>query len=239
VGLVLNKSPAGWPGALDPLYASGMTAEGDAGSGAAPETGTPLADWPGQPARHDRPDRPGTGAAAGRVADGIRHLEQAVAAFSAAAESGDADIVPLAIELLARTLPLCERDEESAQAWQHGLGHPNPAVAAGVRERLRRSFGTGEPSWWEEFVEAAVCHSTLPLLANEVFGALDHMYALAAVPLARGGARTRELRDVLAQAVRVPAGYVWGENLLASFRERFRDATGTDTDGLPGNWPES
>ncbi|HEY2575176.1 MAG TPA: hypothetical protein VGI74_02600 [Streptosporangiaceae bacterium] len=212
-----------------------MTAEGDAGSGTAPEMGTPLA---ARAARHDHPDRHGAGAAgaAGRVADGIRHLEQAVAAFSAAAESGDTDIVPLAIELLARTLPLCERDEESAQVWQHGLTHPNPAVAAGVRERLRRSFGSDEPSWWEEFVEAAVCHSTLPLLTNEVFGALDHIYALAAVPLARGGARARELRDVLAQAVRVPVGYVWGEDLLASFRDRFRDATGTETD--TDNWPE-
>ena len=51
--------------------------------------------------------------------------------------------------------------------------------------------------------------------------------------------RTRELRDVLAQAVRVPAGYVWGEDLLASFRERFRDATGTDTDAFPDDWPET
>jgi hypothetical protein len=227
--------PGAWQGAPDPLYASAMTVEGDAGSGAAPETGTPLADWPGRPGRHDRH---ATGAA-GRIADGIRHLEQAVAAFSAAAEPGEADIAPLAIELLARTLPLCERDEESAQVWLNGLSHPNPAVAASVRERLRRSFGSDEPSWWEEFVEAAVCHSTLPLLANEVFGALDHIYALAAVPLARGGARTRELRDVLAQAVRVPAGYVWGENLLASFRERFRDATGTDTGALPADWPEA
>jgi hypothetical protein len=172
-----------------------------------------------------------------RVAEGIAHLEQAVAAFTEAAESADADIMPLVIELLARTLPLCERDEESAWAWQHGLEHPDPAVAAAVRERLRRAFGTdetsGEPSWWEGFVESAVCHGTLPLLTNEVFGALDHMYALAAVPLARGGARTRELRDVLAQAVRVPGGYAWGADLLASFRERFRDVTGTDTEALP------
>jgi hypothetical protein len=189
-----------------------MTAEGEAGAGAA-----------------------------GRVADGIAHLEQAVAAFSQAAESGEPDIVPLAVELLARTLPLCERDEESAWAWQHGLEHPDPAVAAAVRRRLRRAFGSheepGRASWWEEFVESAVCHGTLPLLANEVFGALDHMYALAAVPLARGGARTRELRDVLAQAVRVPAGYAWGAALLASFRERFRDATGGDTAAFPADWP--
>jgi hypothetical protein len=180
--------------------------------------------------------------AAGRIADGIGYLEQAVAAFSEAAAAGESDIVPLAIELLARTLPLLERDEESAQVWEHGLEHPHPAIAAGVRERLRRSFGSddaaGESSWWEGFVEAAVSHSTLPLLANEVFGALDHMYALAAVPLARGGARTRELRDVLAQAVRVPTGYVWGNNLLASFRERFRDVTGTDTEAFPSDWPD-
>ena len=203
-----------------------MTAEGEAGPGAGPEAGTPATDT-------------AVAGSAERVADGIAHLEQAVAAFTEAAESADADILPLAIELLARTLPLCERDEESAWAWQHGLEHPDPAVAAAVRERLRRAFGTdetsAESSWWEGFVESAVCHGTLPLLTNEVFGALDHMYALAAVPLARGGARTRELRDVLAQAVRVPSGYAWGGDLLASFRERFRDVTGTDTEALPAD----
>jgi hypothetical protein len=181
-------------------------------------------------------DAPGADAAA-RVADGIAHLEQAIAAFAEAAGSADSDIAPLAVELLARTLPLCERDEESAWAWQHGLEHPDPAVATAVRQRLRRAFGSDEASWWEGFVESAVCHSTLPLLANEVFGALDHMYALAAVPLAQGGARTRELRDVLAQAVRVPTGYAWGGELLASFRARFRDITGSDTEAFPADWP--
>ena len=176
---------------------------------------------------------------AARVADGIAYLEQAIAVFAEAAGSADSDIVPLAVELLARTLPLCERDEESAWAWQHGLEHPDPAVAAAVRQRLRRAFGSDEASWWEAFVESAVCHSTLPLLTNEVFGALDHMYALAAVPLARGGARARELRDVLAQAVRVPAGYAWGDELLASFRARFRDVTGNDTEAFPADWPAS
>jgi hypothetical protein len=176
---------------------------------------------------------------AARVADGIAHLEQAIAVFAEAAGSADSDIVPLAVELLARTLPLCERDEESAWAWQHGLEHPDPAVAAAVRRRLRRAFGSDEASWWEGFVESAVCHSTLPLLTNEVFGALDHMYALAAVPLARGGARTRELRDVLAQAVRVPTGYAWGDELLVSFRARFRDVTGNDTEAFPADWPAS
>jgi hypothetical protein len=224
-GAPVNDRPARLAGPADSLYASGMTGEGEAGPGAAPEAGTAVT---------------GTPDAAGRVADGIAHLEQAVAAFTEAARSAETDIVPLAIELLARTLPLCEREEESAWAWQHGLEHPDPAVAAAVRERLRRAFGSveDEPSWWEGFVESAVCHSTLPLLTNEVFGALDHMYALAAVPLARGGARTRELRDVLAQAVRVPAGYTWGGDLAASFRERFRDLTGSDTEALPADWPE-
>jgi hypothetical protein len=244
-----------------------MTAEGEAAAGAAPEAGPPAADPPAAAGDGDPPDpdaaasppgpepaedaapglepadgdAPRAGApaadAAARVADGIAHLEQAIAAFAEAAGSADSDIVPLAIELLARTLPLCERDEESAWAWQHGLEHPDPAVATAVRRRLRRAFGSDEASWWEGFVESAVCHSTLPLLTNEVFGALDHMYALAAVPLARGRARTRELRDVLAQAVRVPAGYAWGGELLASFRARFRDITGSDTEAFPADWP--
>ena len=226
-----------------------MTAEGEAGASAAPEAGPPVADPVDEdpladPVDEDPPadpagaDAPGADPAA-RVADGIAHLEQAIAVFAEAAGSADSDIVPLAVELLARTLPLCERDEESAWAWQHGLEHPDPAVAAAVRRRLRRAFGSDEASWWEGFVESAVCHSTLPLLTNEVFGALDHMYALAAVPLARGGARTRELRDVLAQAVRVPTGYAWGDELLASFRARFRDVTGNDTEAFPADWPAS
>ena len=257
----MRPGPSSLAGPPDWLYASGMTAEGEAGADAAPEAGPALEAGPAAagPAGEDLPDVPVDGdpvvgdlaegdppeedpagadahaaGAAARVAEGIAHLEQAVAAFGEAAMSAEADVVPLAVELLARTLPLCERDEESAWAWQHGLEHPDPAVAAAVRRRLRRAFGSDEASWWEGFVESAVCHSTLPLLTNEVFGALDHMYALAAVPLARGGARTRELRDVLAQAVRVPAGYAWGDELLASFRERFRDITGSDTEAFPG-----
>jgi hypothetical protein len=237
-----------------------MTAEGEAGPGAAsgaeasfpdtfaadapdPEMPDPEMPDPEMPAAevpaaetpaHDTPAPTPASDGARWVSGGIAYLEQAIAAFGAAAESTDPDIAPLAIELLARTLPLCERDEESALVWQHGLEHPNPVIAEAVRQRLRRSFGSdeaaGQPSWWEGFVESAVCHSSLPLLANEVFGALDHIYALNAVPLARGGARTRELRDVLAEAVRVPSGYAWGEELLASFRARFRDITGTDAE---------
>lgn len=210
-----------------------MSSEGQAGAGTAAGPGVPGHDAPAAGDALAPGNTPAAEEAARRVAEGIAYLEQAIAAFTEAARSAEADIAPLAIELLARTLPLCERDEESAQAWQMGLEHPDPGVAAAVRERLRRAFGsdetTAESYWWERFVEAAVCHGTLPLLANEVFGALDHMYALAAVPLARGGARTRELREVLAQAVRVPAEYVWGGELQASFRERFRDLTGAET----------
>jgi len=213
-----------------------MTGEGETGPGGVPEAG------PAVPDASAADTDTAVADAAERVADGIAHLEQAIAAFTEAAGAADADIAPLAIELLARTLPLCERDEESAWAWRQGLEHADPAVAGAVRERLRRAFGSDESSteasWWEAFVESAVCHSTLPLLTNEVFAALDHMYALAAVPLARGGARTRELRDVLAQAVLVPTGYTWGADLLASFRERFRGLTGSDTDAFPADWPE-
>ena len=231
-----GPDPAASPLAADPGGGPPGPDPGGGPRGPDPGGGPPGADpAEGGPAGADA----AAADAAAQVADGIAHLEQAIAAFTEAAGSGDSDIVSLAIELLARTLPLCERDEESAWAWQHGLEHPDPAVAAAVRQRLRRAFGSDEASWWEGFVESAVCHSTLPLLTNEVFGALDHMYALAAVPLARGGARTRELRDVLAQAVRVPTGYAWGGELLASFRARFRDITGSDTEAFPADWPAS
>src|SRR5215469_10005007 len=116
-------------GRADWFYASAMTAEG--GGTAGPTTAAEYG--------------------ARRVGDGIGHLERAIEAFADAASSADPDILPLAIELLARTLPLCERDEESAMVWQSGLEHQDPAVAAAVRERLRRAFGGDEadPSWWE------------------------------------------------------------------------------------------
>jgi hypothetical protein len=94
--------------------------------------------------------------------------------------------VPLAIELLARTLPLRGRDTDAALVWQRGLEDPDPAVSTEVRTRLRRAFGGDEvpaeeagtePTWWENFVESAVLYGTLPLLANEIFGALDQMYS--------------------------------------------------------------
>lgn len=191
---------------------------------------------------------PGTADPAALVAEGMGHLDEAIAAFSRACESADGDIFPLAIELLARTLPLRGRDADAARAWRHGLEDPDPAVETAVRARLRRAFGGDEvppgseeaPStWWEGFVESAVCHGTLPLLANELFGALDQMYSLAAVPLAQGGGRARDLREALLSAVRVASQYAWGPELHDSFRERLRDAMGATSDVLPPGWPDA
>ena len=176
------------------------------------------------------------------------YLDRAIEAFSRGCESADRDIVPLAIELLARTLPLRERDTDAALVWQRGLEDPDPAVRRAVRTRLRRAFGGDEvpadhdgepPTWWEGFVEAAVCYGTLPLLANELFGALDQMYSLAALPLAQGGGRARDLREILLSAIQVPSQYAWGPDLHGSFRARLRDAMGASSDVLPPDWPDA
>src|SRR6201994_1817239 len=138
---------------------------------------------------------------ADHIADGMGYLDQAIAAFTRGCESGDPGVMPLAIELLARPLPLRGRDNDAALVWQRGLDDPDPAVSGDVRTRLRRSCGGDEvpaddaaPTWWEGFVESAVVYGSLPLLTNEIFGALDQMYSLAALPLAQGGGRARALR---------------------------------------------
>lgn len=70
---------------------------------------------------------------------GLCHLEQAIGAFNAAMGPGTApDIEPLAVELLARTLPLRGRDEEAAEVWRKGLS--DPAIADQVDARLHREF---------------------------------------------------------------------------------------------------
>ncbi|MQA84824.1 MAG: tetratricopeptide repeat protein [Streptosporangiales bacterium] len=181
------------------------------------------------------PDGPATGQL--RTSVGIAHLEEAIAAFREAARGSDADTLPLVLELLARTLPLRGREEEAAETWQTGLHHDDPQVAAAVRARLRREFGTGTEAgiaedspeyWWEEFVETAVCAGTLPLLANEVFSALDLMYALVAAHRAETGDDLPEelegLYEALDEAVLVPTDFAWGSKLQASVRERLRHA---------------
>lgn len=74
-----------------------------------------------------------------RVLLGIAHLELACAEFAGAVESGpDADTAALAIELLARTLPLRGRDGDAETVWRYGLEHADQTLAAQVRERLDR-----------------------------------------------------------------------------------------------------
>src|SRR6266498_3234817 len=94
---------------------------------------------------------------------------------------------------------------------------------------LRRAFGVvaepGQEFWWDSFLESAVRDGTLPVLAAELFGALDQLYALVAVPYVRK-VRQRELREALAQAVRLPGGYAWGPELQQSFRRRLGDRDG-------------
>jgi hypothetical protein len=231
-----------------PFSLPGMTAEG-------PEPPSASVETPGPEATEERlagaADRPGTDPAgadpADYVAAGMGYLDQAIDAFSRGCESGDGGIVPLAIELLARTLPLRGRDTDAALVWQRGLEDTDPAVSTEVRTRLRRAFGGdevpaeeegAEPTWWENFVESAVLYGTLPLLANEIFGALDQMYSLAALPLAQGGGRARDLREILLSAVRVPSQYAWGPELHQSFHARLREAMGSDADVLPPNWPD-
>src|ERR1700748_3814587 len=84
-----------------------------------------------------------------RIPHGMGYLDQAIAAFSRACESGDPGVMPLAIELLARTLPLRGRDNDAALVWQRGLDDPNPAVSTDVRTRLRRAFSGREASGWQ------------------------------------------------------------------------------------------
>ncbi|TYB42004.1 tetratricopeptide repeat protein [Actinomadura chibensis] len=164
------------------------------------------------------------------VALGIACLDQAIGAFDAALgqDPSDPEVGPLATELLARTLPLRGRGGEAAEVWRRGLA--DPATAAQVRARLRRDFGADEDDadpadlWWEPVVEQAVADGTLPALAGDAFGALDHMYALLAVQDAGGPAdRPKgDAGDALGRAVRVPSGYAWGPLLRESFAERLR-----------------
>jgi hypothetical protein len=145
---------------------------------------------------------------------------------------------------LARTLPLRGRGPEAREVWRRGLA--DPGVAGQVRARLRRDFAAedddGDPAdlWWEPVVEQAVSDGTLPALAGEAFGALDHMYALLAVRYADGPAAPAagDTREVMGEAVRVPSDYAWGPLLHESFAERLRLAMGVPASALPPGWPD-
>ncbi|MCW2864733.1 MAG: Tetratricopeptide 4 [Actinoallomurus sp.] len=201
-----------------------------------------LLDW-GEPARAQRAldgaldvlDRKEDPQAHARLAVnlGIAHLEQAIAAFGSVTptEEADPEVVPLAIELLARTLPLRGRDEAAQEVWRRGLA--DPVLGEQVRARLRRPLtdddaDQGEHLWWEDDVEAALRAGALPLLTGEVFGALDHLYALAATRYTDGADDLpAEVHELLAEMVRVPAHYPWGQALRESFNERLRQAVGS------------
>ncbi|NUP38141.1 MAG: hypothetical protein HOY76_14280 [Streptomyces sp.] len=74
-----------------------------------------------------------------RVLLGIAHLELACAEFAEAVESGaDPQTGALAIELLARTLPLRGRTEDAGRVWSYGLEHEDATMAAEVRLRFHR-----------------------------------------------------------------------------------------------------
>jgi tetratricopeptide (TPR) repeat protein len=161
------------------------------------------------------------------VTMGLAHLDQAIGAFSAALGTGDAEIAPLAVELLARTLPLRGRSAESGEVWADGLA--DPVVGGAVQARLRREFGQAEPAglWWEPYVEAAVRDGAVPALTGELFGALDHLYSLIAIRYAEGPAGLpAETYDLLGEAVAVPEEYPWGGTLRESFTERLQEALG-------------
>lgn len=165
------------------------------------------------------------------VVMGLAHLDQAAGAFAAAlgaAQDGGADdVAPLAIELLARTLPLRGKTLQAREVWEGGLA--DPATAGPVRARLRRDFGEiespAEGLWWEPFVESAVRDGTGPALTGELFGALDHLYSLVALRHAQGPEDLpEEIYQLLAEAVGVPEEYTWGAMLRESFTERLREA---------------
>jgi tetratricopeptide (TPR) repeat protein len=74
-----------------------------------------------------------------RVLLGIAHLELACAEFAEAVEEDpDPETGALAIELLARALPLRGREEDAERVWAYGLDHPDERLATEVRARRSR-----------------------------------------------------------------------------------------------------
>ncbi|MEU4578569.1 tetratricopeptide repeat protein [Nonomuraea sp. ATR24] len=84
-------------------------------------------------------DASGDDAARLRVQLGIAHLELACAEFAGAVEDGgEAQTSALAIELLARTLPLRGRADDADHVWAYGLDHEDETLASEVRLRYDR-----------------------------------------------------------------------------------------------------
>lgn len=84
-------------------------------------------------------DAAGDDAARLRVQLGIAHLELACAEFAGAVEDGgEAQTTALAVELLARTLPLRGRADDADHVWAYGLNHEDETLASEVRLRYDR-----------------------------------------------------------------------------------------------------
>ncbi|MFC7328562.1 tetratricopeptide repeat protein [Marinactinospora rubrisoli] len=201
-----------------------------------------------------------------RLLLGAVHVERAIAEFGAAAAAAapvrtpdgdpgdsaaslDAATAGAAVELLARLLAVRGDADGAADAWEQGLRHPDPEVATEVRTRLRRGFLTPDPEtaetesaagppWWEPFVEAAVAQDSTPMLAGELFVALNQIYTRLAVAHAGNETHAATLRGLVEWAVRTPGEYVWGRALHDDFRERLRIASGSAADVLPEGWPD-
>lgn len=133
-----------------------------------------------------------------RVSLGVVHLERAIASFRDALACADADVFPLAAELLARSLPLRGAYDEAERTWGQGLAHSDPDIARAVRARLRRDCGAVEGAWWDGHVDDAVRTNTLPRLVAELFAAIDEMH---------------ESADDAAAVRAVPEHYEWGTTL--------------------------
>ncbi|MBB6172067.1 tetratricopeptide (TPR) repeat protein [Nocardiopsis mwathae] len=198
-----------------------------------------------------------------RLLLGAVHVERAIGEFGAVvdasrddeAATGEPGTAAAAVELLARLLAVRGDTEAAERAWETGLTHRDAATAADVRARLRRGFldphadtaaeesadraAAGDTvAWWDPYLEAAVAQGSTPMLAGELFYAVDRMYSRLAMPLVDDETRAAALRRTLQETVRSPGEYVWGRSLHDDFRERLRRAAGSDTDVLPEGWPD-
>ncbi|WP_046468190.1 tetratricopeptide repeat protein [Allosalinactinospora lopnorensis] len=195
-----------------------------------------------------------------RLLMGAVHVERAIGEFGAVVEAAEPDpegaaaadpgTAGAAFELLARLLTMRGDADGAERTWGRGLMHTDEATADEVRSRLRRGFlvpddssedgDSGEGAgWWDPYVEAAVAQDSAPMLIGELFVALNQMYTHLAVPFAGNETRAAVLRQAVAEAVRTPSEYVWGRALHDDFRERLRQAAGSDTEVLPEGWPDT